>query len=131
MTPTDQQLARAREAVEQAFDGDGLRFLALSGGKDALALLKLCEPYAGRFKLIWANTGHTFPHVETLIRAEGERYGIEEIRPDLQAHWKTHGWPTEIATVTSAMSVNSDIRLQPWPLCCLAMKVPPILAQRP
>lgn len=124
----DQRLSRTREAIELAFDDEKPIFLAFSGGKDALALLKLCEPYAGRFKLIWANTGHSFPHVERLIRAEGERFGLEEIRPDLHAHWQAHGWPTEIATVTSAMSVNSDIRLQPWPLCCLAMKVAPILA---
>lgn len=120
--------ASARGAVAAAFDTDKTTFLSFSGGKDSLAVLKLCEPYAGRFKLIWANTSYTFPHVEARIRAEGERFRLVELHSDLNGQWQAHGWPTDIASVGSAISRHSDIRLQPWPVCCAAMKVAPIRA---
>jgi phosphoadenosine phosphosulfate reductase len=119
-------LDTARSAVAAVFDTGKPVVLSFSGGKDALAVLRLCEPYAGRFKLIWANTGHTFPHVEARIRAEGERFGLVEVHADLKGHWQAGGWPTDVASVGSAISRHSDIRLQPWPACCAAMKVTPI-----
>jgi 3'-phosphoadenosine 5'-phosphosulfate sulfotransferase (PAPS reductase)/FAD synthetase len=102
-------------------------FLSFSAGKDSLAVLKLCEPYAGRFKLIWANTGYTFPHVEGRVRVDGERFGLVEVRADLKGQWEANGWPTDVASVDSTLSRDNDIRLQPWPVCCYQMKVLPIL----
>lgn len=120
--------ASARAVVAAAFDTGRPFFLSFSAGKDSLAVLKLCKPYAGRFKLIWANTGYTFPHVEARIRAEGERFGIVELHSDLNGQWQVGGWPTDVASVGSAISRHSDIRLQPWPVCCAAMKAAPIRA---
>lgn len=126
-SPGTAHMKGAADIVAKAFDSGNPVYVSFSGGKDSLALLKLCEPYLGRFKLVWANTGYTFPHVEQRIREEGDRFGLIELKPDLHANWKAKGWPSELMTVGSAISSKEDIRLQPWALCCAAMKALPIV----
>lgn len=113
--------------IADAFESKNPVYVSFSGGKDSLALLKLCEPYIGRFKLVWSNTGYTFPHVEKRIREEGDRFGLIELKPDLYANWKANGWPSELLTVGSVISSKEDVRLQPWAMCCAAMKALPIV----
>lgn len=100
--------------------------VSFSGGKDSLAVLKLCEPYKGRFQLLWANTGYNFPHVEKLIRKHGQEFGLIEVPVDMMPNWQANGWPTEVLTIQSFMHADGPIRLQPWPMCCLAHKSVPI-----
>lgn len=121
-----ERLFHARRVIADAFGKGDPVFLSFSGGKESLVLLKLFEPYEGRFKLIWANTGHNFPHVEAMIRAKGERFGLVELNPDLAANWRVNGWPSELLTVASVVSRNSPIRLQPWAMCCYSMKALPM-----
>lgn len=116
----------AEAAIAAAFATGEPVFLSFSGGKDSLAVLKLCEPYEGRFKLLWTNTGYIFPRVEALIRAQGERFGLVEIKSDPMTAWEAGGLPTEVLTVANFMTRNEDLKLQPWNLCCYASKAMPI-----
>lgn len=122
MTPKE----RAEAAIIAAFAIGEPVFLSFSGGKDSLAVLKLCEPYEGRFKLLWTNTGYAFPHVETLIRSLGERFGLVELKSDPFTAWEHGGLPTEVLTVSNFMSLNEGFKLQPWNLCCYSSKAIPI-----
>jgi 3'-phosphoadenosine 5'-phosphosulfate sulfotransferase (PAPS reductase)/FAD synthetase len=100
-------------------------FLAFSGGKDSLAVLKLCEPWRGRFKLLWVNTAYAFPHMEEMIRSYGEEYGLIELHSDPRQAWAAGGLPSEVLSVSSFMKRDGD-RLQPWNLCCHATKIAPL-----
>src|SRR5690606_10507583 len=55
--------------LRKVFESGQPVFISFSGGKDSLAVLKLCEPWRGRFRLLWVNTGYAFPHMEEMIRA--------------------------------------------------------------
>lgn len=123
----DERRVSAEAAVGAAFAIGEPVFLSFSGGKDSLALLKLCEPYEGRFKLLWTNTGYTFPHVETLIRSLGERFGLVELNSDPFTAWEHGGLPTEILTVSNFMTRHDGLKLQPWNMCCYASKALPIV----
>lgn len=116
----------AKALLADVFSAEHDVFLAFSGGKDSLAVLKLCEPFEGRFKLLWANTGYQMPHVETLIRQHGARFGLVEVPVDMKPNWRANGWPSEVVTVQNFIDRNGPIRLQPWPLCCFAHKSRPL-----
>lgn len=119
---------KAREAIAQLFSSDRTVFLAFSGGKESAVIAHLCEPFRGRFKLLWANTGYMFPHVAAYIRRQGERYGLVEQKSDLIAQWKAFGLPSEILPVTNALGDNchTEPKLQPWVSCCSILRMKPI-----
>jgi 3'-phosphoadenosine 5'-phosphosulfate sulfotransferase (PAPS reductase)/FAD synthetase len=117
----------ATETVLRKVFGSGQPvFLAFSGGKDSLAVLKLCEPWRGRFKLLWVNTGYAFPHMEQMIRAYGEEYGLLELHSDPKKTWAAGGLPSEVLSVSSFMRHEGE-KLQPWNLCCHATKIAPLI----
>lgn len=118
----------ARAAIDQAFADGRAVFLAYGGGKEAAVLAHLCQQFRGRFRLLWANTGFMFPHVETFIRKAGEEFGLVELKSDLLGHWKAYGLPTEILPVSNALGDNCHIepKLQPWVSCCQTLRGAPI-----
>lgn len=113
----------AQEKVARAFKRGVPVYVAVSGGKDSLTVLDLCKPYQGKFKLLWANQGFNFPHVEAHIRALASIYGMEEIRLDLMRHWMEHGIPAEVAPAHHFIpgAICKAPKIQPWTVCCLAM----------
>jgi 3'-phosphoadenosine 5'-phosphosulfate sulfotransferase (PAPS reductase)/FAD synthetase len=102
-------------------------YLAFSGGKDSLALLRLCEPYKGRFKLLWTNTGFMFPHIERIVREKGAEFGLVELKSDLPAIWQQHGLPAETLSMSNWLTFEDPLRLQPWTHCCTRAKAQPML----
>ncbi|MEX4008457.1 phosphoadenosine phosphosulfate reductase domain-containing protein [Neoaquamicrobium sediminum] len=117
---------KAEAAIADIFARQQPVYLSMSGGKDSLVILKLCEPHQGRFKLVWSNTGYTFPHVEALVRRHGERFGLVELKSDLMLAWEASGLPSEVITVPDFFSGEKGMRLQPWPMCCTASKAFPV-----
>jgi 3'-phosphoadenosine 5'-phosphosulfate sulfotransferase (PAPS reductase)/FAD synthetase len=109
----------AEDILGKVFGSGQPVFLAFSGGKDSLTVLKLCEPWRGRFKLLWVNTGYAFPHMEKMIRSYGEEYGLIELHSDPRQVWAAGGLPSEVLSVSSFMKRDGD-RLQPWNMCCHA-----------
>ncbi len=117
-----------RAQIAEIFTRDEPVYLLFSGGKESLTLLRFMEPYEGRFKLLWANTGFTFPHMEKLIRERGERFGLVELKSDLVANWKAHGMPAEVLTMDSMWpGGGSGQRMQPWIVCCSALRARPVV----
>ena len=47
--------------------------LLFSGGKDSLACLELCQPFADQLVIVWVNTGKNLPEVEEFVREQGKR----------------------------------------------------------
>ncbi|RIY03507.1 hypothetical protein D3218_01745 [Aureimonas flava] len=125
----NQRAAEARDMLAHIFARHDRVFLAFSGGKESLALARLCDPWAGRFRLLWANTGYAFPHVEALIRSYGERYGLDERRSDLIANWKANGLPSNVVPIPNALGggLHAEPKLQAWPACCGALRSAPML----
>jgi 3'-phosphoadenosine 5'-phosphosulfate sulfotransferase (PAPS reductase)/FAD synthetase len=116
-----------RAQIAEIFARDEPVFLLFSGGKESLTLLRFMERYSGRFKLLWVNTGFAFPHMETLIRENGERFGMVELKSDLPANWRVHGMPAEVLTMNSMWpGGGSDQRMQPWLACCGALRSRPV-----
>jgi 3'-phosphoadenosine 5'-phosphosulfate sulfotransferase (PAPS reductase)/FAD synthetase len=113
--------------LTDVFSEDVPVYLAFSGGKDSLALLRLCEPYKGRFKLLWANTGFTFPHIERIVREKGADFGLVELKSDLPAIWQQHGLPAETLSMSNWLTFEDPLRLQPRTHCCTRAKGHPLL----
>ncbi|MBN9075021.1 MAG: hypothetical protein BGN87_11545 [Rhizobiales bacterium 65-79] len=122
------KVAATQAALAKIFGRDEPVMLAFSGGKDGAVLTRLCEPYAGRFKLIWTNTGLNFPHVEAFIREAGARYGLIELKSNVAADWRENGLPAEALTVANALGdgCHTEPKLQAWVGCCARNLAGPI-----
>ncbi|HEV7246574.1 MAG TPA: phosphoadenosine phosphosulfate reductase family protein [Shinella sp.] len=115
----------AQSAIAAIFGLNVPVYIAFSGGKESAVLAKLCESYAGRFELLWVNTGLTFPHLEAYVRKAGERFGLMELKSNALADWREHGMPVETLSVSNALG---DVRpkLQSWLGCCARSRSGPI-----
>lgn len=126
------QIAGVERSLAKAFDAaDRAVFLAFSGGKESMALLDLCRPYEGRFRLMWMNAGFQFPHVEAMIRDLGERYGLIELSPlpeqAIADVWRERGLPSEHFAVSDVLpgEAASAVRLMPYVDCCRIVRWEP------
>jgi len=115
----------AQSAIAAIFGLNVPVYIAFSGGKESAVLAKLCEPYAGRFQLLWVNTGITFPHLEEYVRKAGERFGLVELKSNALADWRKHGMPVETLSVSNALG-ESGPKLQSWLGCCARSRSAPI-----
>ena len=129
MTEDNQsRISAARDTIARLYEGQGDVLVGFGGGRDAIALVQLCEPYKERTTLLWGNTGHMGEHVESFIRGYGDAFRLQEVRsPDLFAYWKIAGIPTDLLPVTNAMG-RSGVPMQPWARCCNTMRVEPLTA---
>lgn len=105
-------------------------FVAMSGGKDSIVVAHLIEKKLGlgNFKLLWANPGFNFPHVEAHIRALASYYGMHEIKSDLKAHWDKWGIPAEVTPTHNWIDggIGRSPKVLPWTLCCAGLLVVPM-----
>ena len=117
--------------LAEIFESGRPVFLAFSGGKDSLALLRLCEPWRERLTLVWVNTGWMAPHMVEFVRGHGERYRLVELASrDLLAFWRQYGTPADIipiANVVDAPRRKLTPYLIPWTTCCLEIRTRPLL----
>ena len=122
-------IQRAKTQIANTFATGRQVYVAFSGGKESAILAHLCKPYAGRFQLLWANTGFQFPHVEGYVRAIGEQLGIVELNTDLPRQWKEHGLPVGILPVANALGggVHAEPKMQPWVSCCYTLRSAPMV----
>lgn len=123
-----EKLQDTRAILADTFARHQRVFVAFSGGKESLTLAHLCAPWRWRFQLVWVNTGFTFPHVEGVVREQGERFGLVELRGDLLAAWHQDGLPTWLPPVANAMPAgeHKEPKLQSWLGCCQRVRAAPL-----
>ncbi|MGU3536801.1 phosphoadenosine phosphosulfate reductase domain-containing protein [Methylobacterium sp. A54F] len=102
-------------------------FLAFSGGKEAVTLAHMCEPWREKVTLLWVRVSHAAPHMAEFIRGYAAKgWRLEEIQaPHITQHWRAAGLPAEVVPVDNVTG-RQEPRLQPWPSCCYALRQVPL-----
>lgn len=97
---------RARGVIGDAAERHERIALAFAGGKGSIACLELLRPYADRLRVIWVNTGATFPHMERFVREAAKGLDLAEIRVDQARHLLESGAPANVVPVESHRVVS-------------------------
>lgn len=99
---------RAKTAVsriQQALEEHGKALLQFSGGKDSLAVLHMCRPWADRITVVFGDTGDMFPHVVEFVRTTCASWGfpLEIVKPEVLAdeYIAQCGLPVDVLPVWS------------------------------
>ena len=93
------KLDKTREIINNALSTASRPVLTLSGGKDSLMLLDLCESYRGRLHIVWARTTETFPHMIDFVRRVTEGWDLSELVADQATFFEKNGLPSAIIPV--------------------------------
>lgn len=106
--------------------------LALSGGKDSLAVLHLLRPFWGRLTVYWTNPGNPFP--ETLAQMAEIRKLVPHFK-EVAGHQheiiERDGWPSDVVPQAYTTDGNlvfgrTPFKVQPRLACCYRSLMAPM-----
>ena len=121
------KLDKTREIINNALSTANRPVLTLSGGKDSLMLLDLCEPYRERLHVVWARTTETFPHMIDFVRRITQHWDFTELVADQAAFFEKKGLPSAIIPVRHRPhEKNPGVLIQSNGYCCRDLQYKPL-----
>ena len=121
------KLEKTRQIIEEAIFRASRPVLTLSGGKDSLMLLHLCQPYRERLHVVWARTTETFPHMVDFVREQVAGWDYVELVSDQAEFFKKHGFPSALIPVRHRPhEKNPGILIQSKGYCCKDLQYRPL-----
>lgn len=122
------KLDNTRQLIEEALNGAQRPVLLLSGGKDSLLLLELCEPFRQRLHLVWARTSEVFPHMRDFMRQRTQGWDFKELSSDQAAYFARKGLPSAIIPVRQRPHEKPvGVMIQSAGYCCKDLQYRPLV----
>lgn len=118
---------RARQMIGEAVAGATTPVLLLSGGKDSLVLLRFCEPYRDRIKVVWSRTSAAFPHMIEFVRAATKGWDFTELISDQGKYFAQFGLPSAMIPMSAIAPTSKKRIIQARPeRCCGTLQLQPL-----
>lgn len=121
------KLEKTRRIIDDALSMASRPVLTLSGGKDSLMLLDLCDKYRDRLHVVWARTSEAFPHMVDFVRQQLVGWNYAELVSDQARFFAKKGLPSAIIPVRHRPhEKNPGILIQSNGYCCKDLQYRPL-----
>lgn len=122
-----EKLEKTRRIIDDALSVASRPVLTLSGGKDSLVLLDLCEGYRDRLHVVWARTSEAFPHMVEFVKKQLVGWDHAELVSDQARFFARKGLPSAIIPVRHRPhEKNPGILIQSNGYCCKDLQYRPL-----
>ena len=121
------KIEKTRQVIDEAIAKAARPVLTLSGGKDSLMLLDLCQSHRDRLHVVWARTSETFPHMVDFVRRCVEGWDYVELVSNQARFFARKGLPSALIPVRHRPhEQNPGVRIQSNGYCCKDLQYRPL-----